>query len=42
MKLSLDFQSTALNIAVERGNSEIIQLLLSNPKIDVNYPNILN
>ena len=35
------FQETALNIAVRNNNAEIVKLLLQNPKIDVNFMNIL-
>lgn len=31
---------TALQIAVEKGNIKIVQLLLSSPKIDVNFMNV--
>ena len=30
------FQTTALSIAVGKGNYNIVELLLSHPKIDVN------
>ena len=33
---------TALYLAIEKENIEIIKLLLSNGKIDVNAPNIIN
>lgn len=36
MKFLIKFQKTALNIAVENGDSEIVQLLLSNEKTDLN------
>ena len=36
MKLIGIFQKTALHVAIEKGNIEIIRILLSNPKIDVN------
>ena len=35
------FQRTALHIAVEKENTIIVQLLLSNEKINVNLQNIL-
>lgn len=36
------FNKTALNIAVEKENEKIVQLLLSVPNINVNDRNILN
>ena len=36
------FYKTALFTAVEKGNVEIIKLLLANDKIDVNILNIIN
>lgn len=36
------FNKTALNIAVENGSVEIVQLLLTKKNIDVNIPSILN
>ena len=41
MKLWCNFYVTALFAAVEKGNVEIVKLLLSNDKIDVNAINIL-
>ena len=35
------FYKTALYLAVEKGNIEIIKLLLSNDKLDINILNIL-
>ena len=31
---------TPLNIAIEKGNVEIVKTLLSNPQININIPNI--
>lgn len=31
-----DYEGTALHLAVEKGNLEIVQLLLSSPKLDIN------
>lgn len=44
LKWSFIFYSkkTVLLIAVEKGNKEIVQLLLSNPNVDVNAHLILN
>ena len=36
MKLSSNLNKTALHIAVEKGNTEIVQLLLAQKNIDVN------
>ena len=36
------FQKTALHLAVENGNIEIVKLLLLNPEIDVNEKIIFN
>ena len=41
MKLFHQFYKTALHIAVEKENIEIIKLLLTNDQIDVNTLNIL-
>lgn len=41
-EILFDFQRTALSIAVERGDTEIINLFLQNEKIDVNYKFISN
>ena len=38
--LIIFFQVTALSIAVENENVEIVKLLLSRDKIDVNYKSI--
>ena len=42
MKFVINIQKTALHMAIEKENIEIIKLLLSNPKIDVNLLFILN
>ena len=39
---SLFLNSTPLNYAVEQEMTKVVQLLLANKNIDVNYPNILN
>ena len=39
--LLLLFCKTALHIAVQKGNPEMVQLLLSRPEIDVNLSLIL-
>lgn len=36
MKFLLCFNKTALHIAVEKGNFEVVQLLLERKEIDVN------
>lgn len=36
------FHKSALNIAVEKGNAKIVELLLSNKQIDVNFKCISN
>ena len=41
MKLYFNIQKTALHIAVEKGNVEIVQLLLMNEKLDINILSIL-
>ena len=42
MKLSILFlNKTALHLAVERNNLEIVRLLLQNPQINVNIKTIL-
>lgn len=41
MKFFILIQKTALHIAAEKGNSKIIQLLLSHPKIDINFISII-
>lgn len=40
MKLYFFICKTALHTAVEKGNVEIVQLLLSRQEIDVNLPSI--
>ena len=40
MKLIFSFQKTALYFAIEKGNIEIIQAILTNSKIDVNIKSI--
>lgn len=40
MKLIYNFNRTLLHIAIEKENPEMSQLLLSNPKIDVNSKSI--
>lgn len=42
MKLFFKLNSTALFLAVENGNVDIVKLLLTNDKIDVNIMNIFN
>lgn len=39
--LSIIFNKTPLYIAVEKGNRDIVQLLIANENIDVNIANIL-
>lgn len=34
------FNETALQIAIENENDEIVEILLSNPRINVNIPSI--
>ena len=41
MKLLVYFHITPLNRAVKKENIEIIKLLLENPNINVNIPNVL-
>ena len=41
-EILIKLYKTALYLAVEKENVEIIKLLLSNNKIDVNIPYILN
>lgn len=41
MKLSINTQKTALHIAIEKENIEIVKLLLSRPEIDINILCIL-
>lgn len=40
MRLLCYFYETPLIIAIERGNIDIIELLLQNKKIDINFPAI--
>lgn len=40
MKFHFIFHQTALCLAVEKGNAEIVKLLLLNENIDVNIPYI--
>ena len=40
MKLTIHFQKTALYIAVEKENVEIVKLLIAQPNIDINIPYI--
>ena len=40
MKLLLFTHKTALHLAIEKGNIEMIQLLLENEKLDVNLLSI--
>lgn len=42
MKFIYLFNKTPLHIAIEKMNLPIVQLLLSNPKIDVNIKSIQN
>ena len=42
MKFYIKFQKTALHIAIELGKTEIVRLLLSYDKINVNATNILS
>lgn len=39
-KIFINFHKTALTIAIEKANIEIIKLLLTNNKLDVNVPYI--
>ena len=41
MKLKYDFIKTSLYLAIEKENTEIIKLLLTNDKIDINIYNVL-
>ena len=36
MKFIYFFHKTALHVAIERGNPDIVRLILSQPSIDVN------
>lgn len=38
MRLSIDFQKTALHFAIKESNIDIVRLLLNRPEIDVNIP----
>lgn len=40
MKFTIKYNSNALHTAVEKGNTEIIQLLLSHQDIDINFKKI--
>lgn len=40
MKFYFEFHKTALSIAIENENLEIIKLLLSNVKLNINLTNI--
>ena len=40
MKFAHYIHKTALHIAIEKGNIDIVQLLLTNEKIDVNQKSI--
>lgn len=42
IKFKIDFNKTAFYLTVEKGNIEIIKLLLSYDKVDINIPYILN
>lgn len=37
-----NFQKTAFYNAVDKGNIEVIKLLMTNEKLDINIPNIYN
>lgn len=39
--ISLYFHSSALHIAIEKGSTKIIQILLSHQNIDINARNII-
>ena len=41
MKLRFYFEEAALHIAVEQDNIEIVKLILSQPKIDINSISVL-
>ena len=41
MKSLINFHKTPLYIAVEKGDFEIVQILLSHPKIDINLQSVL-
>ena len=41
MKFNENIDKTALHIAVEKSNAEIVQLLLNRPEIDINFKSIL-
>lgn len=40
MKFEFVFYKTALHMAIEKGNVEIVQILLANGKVDVNLLSI--
>lgn len=42
MVLLFIFYITPLYTAIKKGNVEVVELLLSNKKIEVNFPIILN
>lgn len=42
MKLILLFHKNSLHIAVEKGDLEIVKLLLENEKININLQTIIN
>ena len=42
MKLKKNIYKPVLYLAIEKGNIEIVKLLLNNDKIDVNFPFILS
>ena len=42
MKFQIKIQKTALCIAIEKENIDIIKLLLNNDKLDINQLNIFN
>ena len=37
-KVCMNFYKTILCIAIEKGNTEIVKLLLTNNKLDINLP----
>lgn len=42
MKFTNKFYKTPLVLAIEKGNSEIVKLLLTNEKIDIAIPYVFN
>lgn len=42
MKFQFLFYDTALTIAIEKGDPEMVSLLLSRPETDINFKSILN